>query len=341
VVFVGSAVDPAVTDRSKATEWPSVSVIVLNWNRCADTLDCLESLARLDYPNVRVILVDNASVDGTVAAVRERHPEVDVVENSENLGYAEGNNVGLRLAQAEGADFVLLLNNDTVVRPDFLTHLVATLRARPDAGVAGPTILFHDHPNVIWSAGGSVSARDGRSSMIGLREAEATLPVEPREVEFVTGCALLTRREAIEHVGYLDPRFFTYYEETEFCARVRRAGFQVLHVPRSRIWHKISLEKQEASARVTYYMVRNRLLFLKLAGYGRVPLWRAVLGDLKMLASWSVRPQHRESRALRRTVARALGDFVLGRYGKADVGDSDARQPKTEIGALHGRQSPR
>jgi len=133
---------------------PSVTIIVLNWNGGQDTLACLESLAQLDYPEFGVLVVDNGSTDGSLQAVQERFPEIPIIETGENLGYAGGSNVGLRWALDHGADYALLLNNDTVVAPDFLRLLVEAVGADPRIGIAGPTICYYDRPEVIWSAGG-------------------------------------------------------------------------------------------------------------------------------------------------------------------------------------------
>jgi len=142
-------------------EPPLVIVVVVNWNGLADTLECLGSLARLDYPNYDTVVVDNGSTDGSVPAIRERFELVMVVENSENLGYAGGNNIGLEHAMRRGADYALLLNNDTLVAPDCLCRLVAAAQADPEVGMAGPIIYYRDLPDVIWSPGGAIDWRRG------------------------------------------------------------------------------------------------------------------------------------------------------------------------------------
>ena len=167
--------------------------------------------------------LDNGSTDGSVPAIRDGFPMVTVLENGENLGYTGGNNVGLRYALAQGADYVLLLNNDTVLAPDFLRLLVEAAESDANVGIAGPTIYYYDRPALIWSAGGAIDERRGQTRMIGLDAPdEGQFGTLPREVDFVTGCALLVKRPTMERVGLLDERFFTYYEEGEWCVRARR-----------------------------------------------------------------------------------------------------------------------
>jgi len=123
---------------------PTVYIIVLNFNRKDDTLDCLESLYRMDYPNFRVVMVDNGSKDGSALAVMDAYQQAHVIENKANLMFSEGNNVGIRAALAEGAGYVMLLNNDTVVAPNMLTKMMEAMKVHPEAGIAGPMICWRD-----------------------------------------------------------------------------------------------------------------------------------------------------------------------------------------------------
>jgi hypothetical protein len=302
-------------------EMPRVAIIVLNWNGLNDTLDCLGSLSQLDYQDYRVVVVDNGSVDGSVPVIRERFPEVTLIENGENLGYVGGNNVGWRYAMAQGADYALLLNNDTVVDPAFLRILVDAAEAEPTVGIAGPTIYYHERPDVIWSAGGAIDWQRGSTQMVGLdKRDEGQFGQVPRTVDFVTGCAMLVRRAMPEQVGLLDERFFAYYEEAEWCVRASRAGFKIVHVPLAHIWHKISPAAQADSPLVHYYMSRNRLLFLKATGAGlRAWLHTLIVEYLRTLISWSLRPRWRYKRAQRRAMIQAIGDTCRGRWGKQHI----------------------
>lgn len=300
---------------------PKVAVVVLNWNGEEVIQDCLRSLSSVDYPDFEVILVDNGSSDSSVERGIEEFPSLAIIENRENLGFSEGNNVGLERATQIGAKYALLLNNDTVVSEDFLSLLVSAAQSDPGIAVVGPTICYHESPNLIWSAGGLIDWGRGQTSMIGLNEEDrGQFGNVPRPVDFVTGCALLVAMDVVDQVGGLDPRFFAYFEEVEWCVRMTRAGKKVLHVPKSKIWHKIELEARESSPLVHYYMVRNRLLFLNLAGAG-VSTWvhTLLLDYLRTLASWSLRPRWRHKSEHRRVMIRAILDFLRGRFGPATL----------------------
>ncbi len=299
---------------------PRVAIIVLTYNGLADTLACLASLEGLDYPRecYRVVVVDNASQDGTPTVVREAYPQVVVIENGANLGFAAGNNVGLRYALAHGYDYALLLNNDTEAAPDMLTELVTAAEADPRSGAVGPIIYYHAAPTRVWSAGGWIDWEQGSSRMEGEVEDRGQFTAI-REVDFVTGCAMLLRRTALERAGLLDERFFMYFEETEWCVRARRAGFRILFTPRAKLWHKIPLNARFDKEYLAYYMTRNRLLFLRATG-ARPRTWfnALVLQDLRTYLSLCLRPKWRARRG-RVGMRLAWMDFWRGRFGRLET----------------------
>ncbi len=220
---------------------PSIAVIVLTWNGRALTLECLASLEAVTTPNVRVMVVDNASTDGTVDAIRDRYGDrVTVVATGANLGFAGGNNAGIRRALDEGADFILLLNNDTRVDPAFLDALVGPMPGAPEVGITGPKIYYDSPPDRLWFAGGAISMWRGTARHIGIRETDRGQYDTPRSVDYISGCALLTRRAVFERVGLLDESYTAYFEDADLCMRARRAGFEIRYVPAAKVWHKIS-----------------------------------------------------------------------------------------------------
>jgi len=225
----------------RTSAMPRVAIVVLTWNGKALTMECLESLASLAYGNVEVIVVDNGSSDGTTDAVRKAYGDrVTIVENSSNLGFSRGNNVGVRHALEKGADFVLLLNNDTIVDPALLDRLVEAITASEDIGIVGPKIYYASPPDRIWFAGGEVFLSRGVSRHIGIRERDQGQYDAVRDVDYVTGCALMAGRRVFDAIGYLDPSFTAYYEDVDFCMRARREGFRVVYAPGGKVWHKIS-----------------------------------------------------------------------------------------------------
>jgi GT2 family glycosyltransferase len=299
---------------------PTVSIIVLNYNGRDDTLACLRSLEHLTYPNVNVIVVDNASSDGSADAIRAAHPQMTLIETGANLGFTGGNNVGIRRALDQGADYVMLLNNDTIAAPDTITLMIEVMEADPTIGVSGPMIYYYSAPETIWSAGGQIDWSRGVTAMIGVNEEDKSqFGLTPRRVDFVTGCALLVRREVWEKIGLLDDQFFMYYEETDWCVRASRAGYKIVHVPQAMLWHKISIEERAASPRTYYYMTRNRLLFLRnsRAGY---KTWAYTLAEfVRTFVSWTLRPKWKDRRHLRGVMVRAIKDYSIGKFGQVTV----------------------
>jgi len=235
-----------------------VAAVVLSWNRREDTIACLRSLAAAD-PSPHVIVVDNASTDGTSEAVRREFPAMELIENPANLGFAEGNDVGIRRALAQGADHVLVLNNDTEVDVGFLAPLLEEAARRPDAGALSPKILFAEPSDVIWFAGAEYDARSGYNGRHrGYREADDGRFDAVVETGRVCGAAMLVSREVLEKVGVFDPELFAYSEDTDWSLRAREAGYRHYVVPASRVWHKVSAASGgESSPTAIYYDVRN------------------------------------------------------------------------------------
>lgn len=239
---------------------PRVVVLVLAYNGVELTLDCLASLRGLDYPNYEVLVVDNASTDDTVAAVRAGFPEVRLIEAGANLGYAEGNNLGLRAALERGAEAVFLVNNDTVLAPDCVTGLVRAWAAHPQAGMLGPMVYTWDEGHIIFSAGGVIDWRNANADNVGAGEPDrGAYPA--RVVDYVNGCGLLVTRAVLERVGFLDARFFMYWEETDWCLRARAAGFESWFEPAAWMRHKAPIHHRDLGPTTLYYVTRNRLLF--------------------------------------------------------------------------------
>jgi GT2 family glycosyltransferase len=224
-----------------ATSSPVIAVVVLTWNGRALTLDCLRSLEAVERPDVRVIVVDNGSSDGTAAAIRERHGNrVTVLETGANLGFSGGNNVGIQHALDDGAEFVLLLNNDTTVDPGFIDNLLGPLIDTPGVGITAPKILYESPHNRIWFAGGVISMWMGTARHIGIRETDVGQYDKPRSIDYASGCALLARRDVFERAGLLDTSYHAYFEDVDLCVRARHSGFDIVYIPAAKVWHKIS-----------------------------------------------------------------------------------------------------
>lgn len=220
---------------------PAVTVVIVNWNGLEVTLECLRSLQCVPYPGMRVLVVDNGSTDGSVEAVRAAFPGVDVLPLFENLRFAGGNNAGIRRALDQGAEAVLLLNNDTVVDADFLAPLVERLTGEERCGMVVPKIFYHGQPNLLWYAGGEVSFWTGTMRHRGIRELDRGQYDVAQETSYATGCCILVARAVIDSIGMLDESYSMYTEDADWSHRARAAGFRILYEPRSRVWHKLSV----------------------------------------------------------------------------------------------------
>ena len=239
------------------TRIPLTYVIVLNWNGKSDTLECLASLGRAADPSMRVLVVDNGSDDGSQDAIRRDFPAVALLELPSNLRFAGGNNAGMRRALAEGAEQIMLLNNDTTVDPAFLRTMTAALQASADTGIVAPKILYSADPRLLWYAGGEISFWTGTMRHRGIREPDDGRFDSPCETGYASGCCLLAKRSAVERIGLLDESYFMYTEDADWCMRARRAGFRVLYEPRARVWHKVSVS---AGGHLSSFKLRNKFV---------------------------------------------------------------------------------
>ncbi len=256
---------PNDSDAARGAPPPGLCVVVVNWNGREVLEDCLASLRDSGYPDLRVIMVDNASTDTSVAYVQKRFAAVEILRASSNLRWAGGNNLALAQLRAEGwpQPQVLLLNNDTLVPAGSLERLTCALRDEPRAWVATPRIVYANDPSRVWYDGGLVGARSGWVRHRGIRQLAGKLPIEPDFVEYGTGCALLLGRQALQTCGLLDTAYYFYGEDADYCLRVREAGGEVLHVPRSVILHKVSMTLGVASPQKVYLRSRSHVRLLR------------------------------------------------------------------------------
>ena len=301
---------------------PKVAVIVVNWNNARDTQACLDSLEKLAYPDLAIILVDNASTDGSADIIRQTHPQVHMVQNQVNLGFTGGNNSGLDLAEKLGADYALLLNNDAELAPDALEKLLAPLEQDPAVCATAPMIYYGEPADRIWSAGGEINRTSATACVLGTDQTDqGQFGEKPYPVDYATGCALLVRMNAIAQSGRLDDRYFMYYEEVEWCGRLREGGRKIMLVPTAKAWHKISPAARNESPFVHYLMTRNRLLWIRCARLGWIPYLRVLLfEDTRTLLSWTLRPRWKHKAAQRRAMLKALQDELRQHYGPPPVG---------------------
>ena len=239
--------------------YPKVSIIILNWNGLKDTIECLESLKKITYPNYEVIVVDNGSDGNDADILEERYGDyIKVIKNKENLGFAEGNNVGIRKVLEEGkSSYVLSLNNDTIVEPNFLNELVKTAESDSKIGIVGPRTVFYEQPNKTVIGAAFIN--------LWLGKTYSKDKTNPSECDFVTGCAILIKKSALEKLNYFfDNAYFTYYEDTDLCFRIKKRGFKIIYYPKIKLEHKVGATTAigERNPSAIYYYIRNKFLFM-------------------------------------------------------------------------------
>lgn len=295
-----------------------VYIIVLNWNGKDDTLECLKSLEKINYRNYKIVVVDNSSEDDSVSEIRRQFSNVKIIENKENLGFSGGNNVGIKYAINNGAHYVLLINNDTTVEKDFLNELVGIGESDEKIGVLGSKIYFYSEPSRIWFAGGKVNWLKNKGTHIGLDQIDSGQYDKIKEMDYLTGCCLLIKREVIEKIGVLSEDYFLYYEDTDFSLRAKNADYKIVYVPKSKIYHKISRSTKPGSSNYVYYHSRNGLTMAKRTGslLNKIVLYPyCIFLFLKQIIKIVFVPQKKEWAF---AVLKGERDFLLGKMGKAD-----------------------
>ena len=253
--------------------YPKVSIIILNWNGLEDTIECLESLKKITHPNYEVIVVDNGSEGNDAQMLQERFGDyIHIIRNDKNYGFAGGANIGMRyVLNNSAADYVLLLNNDTVVDPEFLTELVKVAEADPAIGITGGKIYYYDNPGQLQFVWGRIGLRAGRVISTPKVVAEKIKSIELdkgqynqiKEADWVTCCCFLIKEQVLKSIGSLDESYFFYWEEMDYCVRARKAGYKIVYVPKAKIWHKGEQSSKKIRGFARYYAVRNRFRFMK------------------------------------------------------------------------------
>ena len=247
--------------HSGTMEYPLVSIITVNYNQTNVTRELLRSLRGITYPSVEVILVDNASADQSIESLAGEFPEIKYIQTGQNLGFAGGNNVGIK--ESKG-DYIFLVNNDVEVTPHFLEPLVDLMERNPKVGMASPKVLYPDGKTIQYAGTTSINPITGRGKTIGLYEPDRGQYDKIHKTDLGHGAALLVRRKAIDEVGLMPEIYFLYYEEHDWCEQLKRKGYEMYYVGISSVIHKesVSMGGSESFIKV-HYLHRNRLLYLR------------------------------------------------------------------------------
>lgn len=288
---------PPTTDHRLLTttshsSLPLVYIIILHWKKLEETRHCLETLRSVEYPRdrVKVLVVDNYSLNGSFEALQREFGEVEYLALDANYGFAGGNNPGISAALARGADYVLLLNNDTLVPPDMLRTLVDAVETDPTLGVVSPKVVWEQRPDTL--AGLGFRCKPYGFDLVGWNERDvAPRDDSPVRLDVVFGCAMLIRRQVLLDVGLLDERFFFYYEDVDFCVRAGKWGYGVAYIPTATVVHAVSTSTRGQGGQRERYLARSRQLFFR--KHLRRHEWPAYLAHesvdmLRMLANYLI-----------------------------------------------------
>jgi len=240
-----------------------VMVGILNWNQKDTTLACLASLQKVQEPKLKIVLVDNASVDGSFQAIQRRYPVVDLIINKSNRGCAGGRNDLLNYFLKSDLNYLMFLDNDAFLSPNCFHRLLEDVHRYEDTGVVGVKTYYHDRPNVFWNRGGAVlNPWCGRFEKTGHQEVDRGQYDQAEEVDSVCGGFTFLTRAAAERVPKIDERYFIYFEDSDWCFNVRKSGLKVVSSAKAKAYHKASSSVGLESAIFYYYRTRNQLLFI-------------------------------------------------------------------------------
>lgn len=311
---------------------PKAFIILLNWNNWHETQECLESLEKLDYVNAEIVIVDNGSTNGDAEKIRQfcltlKPYILKPLFNDVNLGFAGGNNVGIKYALEHGADYVMLLNNDAVAAPDFLTNLVQAAERDASFGILGSRIYQYGTGEIAFE-GGAVNKWLNKAEHIVSKSEIRNSKFETNSkhkiqntkflVDYITGAAMLVRREVIEKIGRMREEYFLYHEDVDWCLRARKAGYKCVLVPASKVWHKVSVTTKEGSPSYIYYHTRNALMLAKFNGNIIQKAAAYLIGAwilLKQIPKFLFMPS---KRIWATSMTRGVLDFYRGKSGKYD-----------------------
>ncbi|MCP5054112.1 MAG: glycosyltransferase family 2 protein [bacterium] len=294
---------------------PLVYVIILTWNRKDEVIGAVRSLSRLRYRNYVPLVVDNASEDDTVEALKEHYPDVHVLVNSRNLGYTGGNNEGMKYALEQGADFVILMNNDARVHRNMIERMMEVMDSDPRIAVVGSKNLYENDPNRIWGAWADITYGSMLTRIHGRNQLDEQRFEGVRDVDQVMGCGYMWRKEALEEIGMLDTNFFGYHEDTDWCQRVHNKGWRVVYCGNAITYHKGGVSndpRYKHSMPVMYFLGRNAVLFAR-KHTGLINMARLLINSLTGSLSRALKARKKRLPSREKEFLKGIFDGLRGR----------------------------
>lgn len=278
-----------------------IAVVILNYKLRELTLKCVESVRKSSYKNLEIIVVDN-SMDDSLAEELKKKKEVSYVSSGQNLGYSGGNNLGIKKALEDMADYAFILNPDTIIEKDAISILLkkATLY---NASILSPKIYFANS-NIIWYAGGKFDKANVLGNHIGVDQEDKSQFNDDKEVDFATGAAMFVSTDVFKKIGLFDEKYFLYYEDSDLCFRAKKSGFKIMYIADAVVYHENAKSTGLGSPIQDYYITRNRQLFASkfLSFRTQFALFREAIRNIKI-----------------KSKRKALKDYLLRRFGKGSI----------------------
>ncbi|MEG2289471.1 MAG: glycosyltransferase family 2 protein [Clostridium sp.] len=242
-----------------------VYIILLNYKGYEDTMECIKSLESITYKNYKIVIVDNNSPDDSYSKIsKELKKDHILIKAEDNGGFAKGNNIGIKYALNNGADYILLINNDTLVEKNLIEELLKPFKREKNLGLTTGKIYYEGKRDTLWFAGGTFNEKRFYGMHLGEGEKDIGKYDKDKEITFSTGCLMMIKREVFEEIGYLPEEYFMYYEDVDYCLKLRQAGYRLWFNPKAVIYHKVSASTGgEASPFALKLNTRNRIVLMK------------------------------------------------------------------------------
>lgn len=242
---------------------PFVYIVILNFNSYEDTIECINSIKKVTYPNYKIVVVDNDSKDNSVKVLRDKYPELSILVSNENLGYASGNNIGIKYALEENAEYICVLNNDVVVEKNFLEPLIKIFEVDNKIGMVGPCICEYSNRDKVQAMGAYINLYRGLA--MGQCEGADYSSIKNKlfDVDYLGGACFIVKAEVFKNIGLIPENYFLFYEETEFCLNAKRKGYNLICVYDSKVYHKRSATISKYTGLSYFFLNRNRIVFMR------------------------------------------------------------------------------
>jgi len=316
---------------------PKVGVVICNWNKKDYVLNCIKSVLEQNYDNYDLYVVDNASSDGSVEAIRENFPQINLIVNRENLGGSGGFNTGLKRIMKEGKyKYSYLLDNDVILDSNALKELIAVVEKDSQIGMVGSAIYQMDYPDKLQTLGAFIDWQKAETKPHLVGVTEDLVPKGNFEVDYVIACSLLVRNECLNRVGLMDQEYFLYFDEIDWCTRIKKAGCTILAVPSSKVWHKMGSRFKNSNL-PSYYYWRNKIFFLN--RHTQDEQWEKTnYGILTSLYQAVFTSKYFGKKNVAKTLMTAFSDLLANKRGKKnDLPQSKPERPPNPFKEIEGR----